>query len=217
MLSRRRTLSVAAALAVTAGLGVAGSSAVAGDEAAAPVAAPTSPAATAPAPIGAVQPDQAETLQALRRPQRASDAIPADVAAAAASPAKFGRNPDLARAISTPTGKGWIVPGDDTVCVVVPDPVDGYGTSCSPTDTVAATGLTLTMVGKDATKAVTVVPDGAEVVATEPDGDRRALRPDASGVVAVSDAQADKVTVVTDEARRSTPLPSADEVAEGVR
>ena len=217
MLTRRRSLTAAAAVAVTAVLGVAGSSAVAGDEAAPPVAAPTSPAATSPAPIGAVQADQAETLKVLRRPLRASDAIPPSVAAAAASPAKFGRNPDLARAIPTPTGTGWVVPGDDTVCVVVPDPVDGYGTTCAPTDTVAATGLTLTMAGDDATKAVTVVPDDAEVVATQPDGERQELQPNASGVVAVDDAEAAKVTVVTDEGRRTTPLPDATDVADGLR
>lgn len=211
MLTVKR-LSVTVAVAATAALGVAGTSAIAGDEAAPVLPAPSSPAATTPAPIGAVQPEQARTLAVLARPQRASDAVPAEVATDAAGPGRFGRNPELSRAITTPAGRGWVVPGDDVICLVLPDPVDGYATTCGPTQTVAAKGLTLALVDEQATTAVTVVPPDAEVVATTPEGDRETLEPNASGVVAVSDASADKVTVVTDEGRSTTNIPTADEV-----
>jgi hypothetical protein len=175
------------------------------------------PLAAQPAAIGAVQPAQASTLRVLRRTRRASDAMPAAVADAVAGPGRFGRNPGLARAIDTPTGRGWIVPGDDTVCIVVPDPVDGYGTSCSPTSVVATDGLTVGVADEDGSTAVTLLPDDARLVLTEDDDSTEAVAPDASGVAAVDATDADHLTVVTDEGRATTDLPDAGELGAGAR
>ncbi|MGX6448569.1 hypothetical protein ACVU7I_10955 [Patulibacter sp. S7RM1-6] len=213
MLSRRSTVRLAGALVAVGAFAGLGSAAVAGDEKAPALVSPISAAATAKPPIAAVQPEQARTLAIFRRALRPSDAMPADVAAQAASPAKFGRNPGLARAISTPTGKGWVVPGDGVICLVMPDPVEGYGTTCQPTAAVEARGLTLAVAEDAATNAVSVVPDDAAVVATTPEGTRDTLAPDASGVVTLSDEQAEAVTVVTDDGRGTLPLPTADEIA----
>jgi hypothetical protein len=204
-----RTLAggVTAALLV-GGLAVASAGA---DDAPDPVA--VAPAARQPAAIGAVQPAQSGTLRVLRRGRRASDAMPAGVAEAVAGPGRFGRNARLSRAIDTPTGTGWVVPGDDTVCIVVPDPVDGYGTSCSPTSVVAQAGLTVGVADEHGSTAVTLLPDDARLVLTDDDRSTDAVEPDASGVATVDATDADHLTVVTDEGRASTDLPDADELA----
>lgn len=176
-----------------------------------------SPAAQQPPAIGAVQADQSATLRVLRRGRRASDAMPADVARTVAGPALFGRNARLSRAIVTPTGTGWVVPGDETVCVVVPDPVDGYGTSCAPTSVVAASGLTVGLADEGSSTAVTLLPDDARLVVTEDDRSTEAVVPDASGVATVDATEADHLTVVTEEGRSTTDLPDADELAAGSR
>ncbi|MDO9409746.1 hypothetical protein [Patulibacter sp.] len=151
-----------------------------------------------PAAIGAVQADQAQTLRVLRRAKRATDVMPA-AAAAAVSPARFGRNPGLARAIDTPNGRGWVVPGDDTVCLIAPDPVDGYGVTCSPTSMVATDGITLGMTSEDHSTAFTLVPDGAEVTVVDEDRTSQQVTPDASGVVAVDAEQVDHLEIATSD------------------
>lgn len=54
-------------------------------------------------------------------------------------------NVDLsqARAVSTPTGTGYVVPdnSDDRFCLIVPDPVEGYGTGCSTLAEINRRGL----------------------------------------------------------------------------
>lgn len=210
----RRGLAVALA---AGGLAVAGQ-AVAGQAVAedapdpAAVAAPDAP--RQPAPIGAVQPEQAETLRVLRRPQRADDALPAD-ALAAAGPNRFGRNPELARAVRTATGTGWVVPGDGTVCLVVPDPVDGYATSCAPTGVVATDGLTVGLADEDDASATTLTPDGATVAVQDDEGRRTRIAPDASGVTRVEAQEADHLEIHTPAGRSDTPLLDAGELAAG--
>lgn len=102
---------------------------------------------------------------ALFRDEQASPP-PTDVAIAMASSAKFGRNAALARAIRTPYGQGWVVPGDGFLCIVMPDPVDGYGESCNRTADVLQHGLWLRLAG-DGPGApaadVLLAPDGAKV------------------------------------------------------
>lgn len=93
--------------------------------------------------------------------------MPPDVAVQVGSPAAFGRNPDLARAIKTATGTGWVIPGDGYLCIAVPDPVDGYGTTCATTADAVRHGLAITLWGDipGAAAADTVlVADGQRVV-----------------------------------------------------
>jgi hypothetical protein len=209
--STRRALAGGLAASLLAA-GVAVGSAGADD---ARVPAVASPGAAQPAAIGAVQADQAQTLRVLRRARRASDAVPAVVANEIAGPARFGRNAGLARAIDTPTGTGWVVPGDDTVCLVAQDPVDGWATTCAPTSVVRTDGLTLGLADADGSTVVTLVPDGAEVSVTDDDDRTAPVSPDSSGIVAVDATDADHVAVVTDEGTAETPLLSAEELAAG--
>lgn len=73
--------------------------------------------------------------------EQAAEPMPAEVAAQVGSPARFGRNPQLARKVKTVTGDGWVIPGNGWICIAIPDPVDSYATSCQPTEVVAARGL----------------------------------------------------------------------------
>lgn len=172
------------------------------------------PTAVQPAPVTAVQSDQFRQLRVLRRARRLSDAMPLG-AQRMASPARFGRNPWLSRAIETPTGKGWVVPGDKTVCMVIPDPVDGYAMSCAPTSVVLSAGLTVGLADADSSVAVTLVPDQARVVVTQEDRTVQPQAPDDSGVVTTDAKQADHVDVTTDEGTASTPMVSSEELAAG--
>lgn len=171
----------------------------------------------APAPIGAVQPDQAQSLKVLRRARRASDAMPPQVAAAV-GPERFGRNPGLARAIQTPTGTGWVVPGDETICLIAPDPVNGYGVTCAPVSVVQTDGITLGMASADRSTAITLVPDGAEVTVVDTDDTSARVAPDASGVVTVPDAQkVDAVEVRTDDGVATQEIVDEQDLSGGSR
>ncbi|MEV4421075.1 hypothetical protein AB0L40_13995 [Patulibacter sp. NPDC049589] len=167
-----------------------------------------------PAPIGAVQPAQQQTLRVLRRARRASDTLPAS-ARSVASPARYGRNPQLARAVTTRSGKAWVVPGDGVVCLVMPDPVDGWATSCAPTGEVATRGLTLGLTGTDASAAVTLVPDGATVTTTD-DADRtRNVTPDDSGIVDTDAEKVQSLEVTTPEGQATTEMQSTEDLGTG--
>lgn len=54
---------------------------------------------------------------------------------------------EQARRIVTPTGTGYVVPDRDErrFCLIVPDPIDGYGTGCSTLAEIQRHGLTSTM------------------------------------------------------------------------
>lgn len=172
------------------------------------------PTAAQPAPVTAVQSDQYRQLRVLRRARRLSDAMPLS-AQRMASPARFGRNPWLSRAIGTPIGKGWVVPGDGTVCILIPDPIDGYAMSCAPTSVVTSAGLTVGLADARRSVAVTLVPDQARVVVTQEDRSVEPQAPDESGVVTTDARQADHVDVTTDEGTASTPMVSSEELAAG--
>jgi hypothetical protein len=89
--------------------------------------------------VAVVQQPIEESFKIFR--DRSATPMPAKIAAQVGSPSRFGRNPNLARRIRTPTGDGWIIPGDGWLCIAMPDPVDGYGTSCLPTQIAAKQGL----------------------------------------------------------------------------
>lgn len=196
-------------LAVVAGAAVlvVGGSAVAGVVAGDPPVTVTSSLGATPV-VGAVQPEQAAAFRVLRRPRRTGDAMPADVAAAMAGPGRFGRNAALARAVRTAEGPGWVVPGRDAVCLVIPEPGVGHTTTCRPTKAATKEGVTLQLVAARASSSVTLVPDGGRVVVSGKGATRSTVRPDASGVVAVDTTGASRLTVVTARGRWTAPVPA---------
>jgi hypothetical protein len=207
MLTRRVT-TLLAATSTAAVLAVGGSAIASNGPDEAPVASP-SPLAMTPV-IGAIEPAQADAFRVMRRPQRPSDVMPGDIAAAMAGPGRFGRNAGLSRAIQTPTGKGWVVPGRGVICLVVPDTAGVYGTTCQATATAAADGVTLQQVGPDESSSSTLLPDGGTLVVAQDDATTDVVQPDASGVASADTTDAERVTVVSEDGRSTTPVPEAD-------
>jgi hypothetical protein len=208
MLTPRRMTLLFSATGAAAALAV-GGSALASDDRTEDQAPALSPTAMV-VPIGEIQPDQAAAFRVLRRPQRPSDLMPADVAAGTAGPGRFGRNPGLARAVETLAGKGWVVPGRGVICLVVPDTDQGYGTSCTPTAVAARDGLDLQLVGPEESTSSTLLPDGARVVVAQDDATTDTVRPDASGMATVDTTDTKRVTVITEDGRSTTPVPEPD-------
>lgn len=157
MLSARRVVALAGVIAAgTVGVGVAlanGDQAPSGAQALGALQAPT------PSPIAAVEPQAKAAFKVLR--DVAPSAMPADVVEQVGSSARYGRNPALARKISTPTGDGWVIPGKGYICIAVDDTGYGWGTSCVPTDVAAERGLAIGLMdAQGRTKETLVVPDG---------------------------------------------------------
>jgi hypothetical protein len=145
-----------------------------------------SAALNAPTPTSAVAavPADAKASFRLFREQPATP-MPADVAAQIGSPKRFGRNPNLARKITTVTGDGWVIPGNGWVCIAIPDPVDSYGTTCQPIADAARRGIAIGLSGGDGIPAgksaqVALLPDD---VAQARAAEVRASGPGAPGVV----------------------------------
>jgi hypothetical protein len=144
---------------------------------------------TAQAPVRSVAPAAVSSVSvgierqfAVFRSQPATP-MPADVAEAVASPARFGRNAALARDIWTVNGRGWVVPGDQYICIVVPDPVDGYGTGCTRLAWAQKSGVILEM--RDLSghgSSTALAPDPASVQFMDAAGAARTI-PTNSGVV----------------------------------
>lgn len=115
--------------------------------------------APTPSPIAAVEPEAREAFRLLR--DVAPSAMPADVVEQVGSSARYGRNPALARKISTPTGDGWVIPGKGYICIAVDDAGYGWGTSCVPTEVAARRGLAIGLMDASGrSKETLVVPDG---------------------------------------------------------
>jgi hypothetical protein len=138
-------------------------------------------------------PDVRGEFDVLRRAPRPGDVLPPAVRRMfEPTAAREGLNLDAARA-AMPGGRGnvWVLPGKDSVCLAIPDPVDGFGISCRAAADAAAGQLWVGLVGVpgqqagDALVAV-LVPDGTDTVtAVERSGTRRALQ--VSGNVAFAD------------------------------
>lgn len=112
-----------------------------------------------PSPISAVEPQAKAAFKVLR--DVVPSVMPAEVAEQVGSSERYGRNPALARKISTPTGDGWVIPGNGYVCIAVNDTGYGWGTSCVPTDVAVERGLSIGLMdAKGRTKETLVVPDG---------------------------------------------------------
>lgn len=153
----------------------------------------------APAMITGVAPDQAEGFAIFRRAPSGLDQPSAEARALLSGPSHTGMNIDLARGYRGPDGTGWVVPGNGSLCLVMPDPVDGFGVACEPTTKAKQVGLVGIMVDpkKQAIAKVTVLlPDGAKASATLEDGSTKQL--DAQeGVVSAALEQTRSVSVTT--------------------
>lgn len=141
-------------------------------ETAAAVLTTAAPGSALAVPVATVDPRAVKAFKLFK--DQPPSPMPADVAEGVGSSQKYGRNAKLARAISTPHGKGWVIPGRGYVCIAVPvDVADGYATSCQTTQVAVTNGLQIGVGGHNATddmQVTTVAPIGSDVVAIEPDG-----------------------------------------------
>jgi hypothetical protein len=213
--TRFRTSAVGLALTVAAACTVAvavaaGAPSTGSDSSATDVVSPAMPAAVALATV--VQPDQAAAFTVLNRPRTAGDAMPAEARAQVGNGPQSGRNVDLSRAISTVTGRGWVIPGNGTVCLVVPDPVDGYALACNPTERASSGGVLSMLISSetpDVAHVTLLVPDESSVAVTMADGKRRSLAADADGVVSATLTRAKEIVVSTPAATSTIAMPVA--------
>ncbi|MDQ8046486.1 MAG: hypothetical protein REI11_17915, partial [Patulibacter sp.] len=153
---------------------------------------PQPPEPTAANPVAAVEATTAKDFAAFSTAPVSP--IPAAVAAAVASPQRYGRNPNLARAVNTVYGKGWVVPGRGYVCLVVPDPNAEYTTSCLPTDVAAKNGLQISVGGFDAAGRIavtTVAPTGRTVVSRTANTAVAKVSTAAPGIASVANTASD--------------------------
>lgn len=130
-------------------------------------------------------PDQASALPVLKRPR--TDARP--IRAFTAVVRQAGGRYEDARAFSTPSGTGYVVPaGPERVCVAVPDPVEGYGQACATYDDIARRGLIVGIAGQDgaASEFVALLPADASSVTVHTVDGRSSMVPIVEGVATVS-------------------------------
>lgn len=159
-MTNKRKFAVAATLATLAAATSGAAIAEQSDTAPTVQAALTAPATS---PVTEVSPTLRASFKLFRT--GAPAAVPPAVAQSSDRPNTFGRNARLARAIHTETGTGYVIPGDGFVCIMVPDPVDGWAESCVPVNVAAQTGID---VGLTAASGKTIetrlIPDGKTAV-----------------------------------------------------
>lgn len=161
MLSKT-TIVVIGVLALAAGAAVAGASSIVGtpeDMTAQMIQAETAKPATE------VSSDLVLNFALFRR--QAASSMPASTRSQIGTERRFGRNADLARRIETVGGPGWVIPGNGFVCIAVPDPVDGFGTTCSSIRGAVDRGLWIRLASGDPDGKgydTVLAPDGQEAV-----------------------------------------------------
>lgn len=134
-----------------------------------------------------VDPDLVDSFSVLRVRDTPGDSMPADAISATASPERYGRNAQLAKGVDTINGRGWVVPGHEAICLVVPDPVDGYGSSCVSAAYATKFGVIVGMVAPEDPETVRVsmlLPDGANVKVRSGRENGDALAVDDEGMIA---------------------------------
>ncbi len=198
----KRSVAVAAALSLSVGGGALAVTAANGDD----------PVGVYAPPIASVSTSTSEAFSLFRQADaRADDAMPSDAVEQVATSQRYGRNADLARGVRTANGRGWAVPGADTLCLVVKDPVDGYGTTCRPQQEAARFGVVLIMVAPDdpsVARVSAVLPDGARAEAVGA-GKAQTLAPDAEGAVAAVVPTGSTIEVTSpDGAKNKFAIPS---------
>lgn len=90
-----------------------------------------------------------------------------------------GGNIDRAVVVSTESGKAWIVPGKDSVCIYQENPPGeyGYGGTCGSTAEAKSGKIATWSMGQDGEilGGVALVPDGADVSTTDASGRRTSV------------------------------------------
>lgn len=172
-----------------------------------------SPYALSSRPVASdLQDDQRQGFAAFARARNAADQVPSDVREQVGNSTLSGRNLDLSRAVSTTTGKGWAVPGNGSVCLVVPDPLEGYGVTCLDTRLALKQGVVAILIPPTRpikAEFTMLAPRGSRVTATMNDGRPKLLTADADGVVGATLAEAREVSVETGSGTHRIAIPAS--------
>ena len=173
---------------------------------------------------GASEANLARDFAVLRRAPKAGDELPPAVRRMFQPTAqREGLDLDAARA-AAPGGRGyvWVLPGDRSVCLAIPDPVDGFGINCRDPEGAAAGELWVGLVGGRGqragdTRVAVLVPDDTDTVtAVSSSGRRTPLQ--ASGNVVFADlSDSHHLDLEGGSGARSLSVPGTPEalVAEG--
>lgn len=176
----------------------------------APTANPSRPLAQA------VQADQRAGFAVFNRPRTSRDEMPVAAREQVGNSSQSGRNVELSRAIATPAGVGWAIPGNQTVCLAVPDPVDGYGIACSETGRAVTHGHMVMMIASnqpDVALITMLAPVGSQVAAVLKDGRRQPLDADSDGVISTTLVGATGISVETVAGTQYRRMPVAPPTA----
>ena len=98
--------------------------------------------------VSSVQADQAAGFSVFGRDRVPRDEMSDGAVAQVGNSTRSGRNAGLSRAVRTPYGRGWAVPGNAYAWLVMPDPVDGFGITCSTTAHALSHGLIGLLIGE---------------------------------------------------------------------
>src|SRR6266545_8215748 len=157
-----------------------------------------------------IQTDQANGFAVLARPRTARDEMPPEAQAQVGNSTKSGRNLALSRAIATPNGTGWAVPGNRAVCIVTPDPVDGYGVGCTDTSFALTHGLldiTISSRTPRLADITIVLPRNSTASAALADGQIKPLQADQDGVISVTLVDTRSLSIRTPQGVQQIDMP----------
>jgi hypothetical protein len=168
-----------------------------------------------PTPMAQSVSDDQLAFAVLRRARTATDVMPGSVAAQVGNPSVGGKNVALARAISTPAGTAWVIPGNGSICLAVPDPASPastplFGVTCNSTDYAVQHGLTILMLDPRTETGITtiVTPDRAGVSIAKATGAASPLALDRDGVASSAVTAGDVVSVRTARGSAVLPVPT---------
>lgn len=201
------------AVSVLASVGVAAAEMGAGDMESVPTASgrPAWLHSGGPQPIARLQAQQEQNFPVFARERRPADEMPPLASNMLGEAELTRKNTALARAFESPTGTGWVIPGDGMICLALPDSVLGYGVSCAPSERAAAHGLVLVMAEGGAPAAQTVavlLPEGSHA-STGRQSVRTRLEANDDGIAITRLGGDNEVRVVTPRGRRTYPMPAA--------
>ena len=162
---------------------------------------------------GAQTVDPATAFGVFRRGARAADAMPATERRILA-PVAAREQVSLAeaRAVAPSAGRAvWAIPGPDKVCLALPDPVDGYGISCSSGIDAANGRLWVELVGAPGqqvgdARVAELVPDGVDTVTSVAASGRQGAIAVADNVAFTDVSDADTLRFGSGDAARSVHI-----------
>jgi len=121
---------------------------------------------------------RAAALPVLKSPRMEAGGLPSDLR----QPRAVGDSPSEVRQFDTPYGRGFALVSEDreTICLAVPDKVEGFGSTCTSMSRAQESGVVIRLLserGSGPGELVMILPTGARVPGvTDSDGNRRPMK-----------------------------------------